>query len=528
MNYDTQKEIALRDIIRVIFRHKLIILLCYLAIIPSVYINLAMRVPSYRAEVRMLVTGTMQKDVDVQRSLGPGSLLFTQMSLVKSRPILERTVEALKLYERSLDHNYRNASKIKRNLMDRNISEEKRKLEEMAPEQRRAYLVNKAVGELSSRISLSIVPDTSIFNINVTDNNPRMAGVIANVLSRSFVIFDLEQQIASLHLIYGNKNETIIKLQHHIERMQETLDGRRLSEIEALGPATVKIINQAGPGYKIPSRPTRGSALISAFIVSMVLGVTLAFIFDFFDMTFRSSNDVLKYLNVPYLGSIPKRKESEKLLIYDDNTTSKYSMLFQSLSHKIFLLMKEHNSKTLLLADAEDSEETAVIAANIGNCLAHKSGYKVLIIDADLRNPSLHKKFNVSNAQGLADIILNASPLANVVHNLGSNLHFLSAGETSSNPMILLESEEISDIFKETRELYEIVLVNCSDIRHFTDAIILSSYMDSVMFSVNEGKVRRQVMQNAIDPFKQKDIQIIGAMLNNYKYTIPEIIYRLT
>ena len=101
-------------------------------------------------------------------------------------------------------------------------------------------------------------------------------------------------------------------------------------------------------------------------------------------------------------------------------------------------------------------------------------------------------------------------------------------GVTASNPVALLESAALSEIIKEARTRYEIVLVNCSDIKEYSDAVILSSYTDSVVFSINEGKVRRQIVQNAVDPFKQRDIKMLGVILNNHKNVVPEILYRLT
>ena len=114
MNNYAKKEMTLRDLIKVIFRHKIVILLCLVTIMTSVYVSLDLRVPRYRSQVRMLVSGTMQRDLDVARNLGPGSLVATQMSLVKSRPILERTIEALKLYQRPLDYKRKRASRLQR------------------------------------------------------------------------------------------------------------------------------------------------------------------------------------------------------------------------------------------------------------------------------------------------------------------------------------------------------------------------------------------------------------------------------
>ncbi len=521
-------EVTLRDLLRVIFRHKLIIVVSFVTVMITVYLGLDLRVPVYRSQVRMLVAGTMQRDVEVARSLGPGSLVLTQMALVNSRPIIERTVKALKLHQRPLDYKRKRASRLKKILIDNEIKAFETSLAGMTPEQKQSTLINKAVGELIGSISTFPEMETSIFNIIVTDYDPNVAGKIANVLSRSFVIFDLEQQIAELQLTYGNRNETIRKLENHIEDLQETLDGRILPDIEAIGPATVKIITQAGYGQKVRLKPTRASALIAAFIISMVIGVVIAFVLDFFDQTFRAPDDIEKFLNISSLGSLPKRKAQDRHLVKSTNSVSKHSQLLQNLSNRIYMSMKDQNLKTLLLSDAEGSGETALIAADLSICLSSKLGYKVLIIDADLRSPSLHKYFEVADAPGLSDVVQAKIDFGNAVIDLGSNLNILQAGDKTVNPVAILESSVMSDVVREVKGLYDLIIIACPDVTHYSDTIILSSITDSVVFVINEGMVRRQVVQNAVAPFILKDIKIMGAVLNNHKYNIPEIIYRLT
>ncbi len=524
----TSQEMTLRDLLRVIFRHKLIIISCFLTIMIAVYIGLELRTPVSNARVRILVSGKMQRDLDVERNLGPGELVFTQMSLVMSRPIIERTVKALKLDQRPLDYEWRYASRFKRILIEHRVKEFERELEKMTPEQKQSLLFYNAVGDLSGKISTYSEELTSIFNIVVADFDPQAAGLIANVLSRSYVVFDLEQQIAELQLTYGNKNDTIIKLEKHIETIKEAFDGRILPDIEAIGPATVKIINQAGPGEMKPLSPSLFSGLMAAFIMSIVAGVVLAFGFEFSDQTIRSQQDIERFLNIPYLGSIPKKKSGDNLLIQNARLATKYTQSFHNLSNRIFLEMNDKNLKSLLITDAEGSEETNATIANLGICLSSNTGYRVLIIDADFRSPSIHKIFNISDTPGLTDVLRDKINFENAVQDLGSNLTVLPAGDTALDPTALLGSPKMSDVIRKAKELYEIVFISCADIKNFSDALILLSCADSIAFIINESKVRRQIIKNAIAPFEQRNVNIIGGVLNNHKHVIPEIIYRLT
>ena len=94
--------------------------------------------------------------------------------------------------------------------------------------------------------------------------------------------------------------------------------------------------------------------------------------------------------------------------------------------------------------------------------------------------------------------------------------------------MIMPETETYLGMIKKVKELHDVVLINCADIKNFTDAAILSSIADAFVLVINEGKVKRQIIQHAVAPIEQKNIDIIGAIIANRRYVIPEVIYKFT
>ena len=475
----------------------------------------------------MLVTGQMQKDVEYYRALGPGELITTQMALVQSRPIIERTVKALKLYQRPLDYEKNFATNFKKIFIEKQKKELESELEDMTAEQRQNYFFNMAMSKVNGNIATIPIGTTSMFLITVTDYNPAAATIIANVVSRSFVIFDIEQQIAMLQLTYGEKNETIIRLEKYIEKLEETLDGRILPDLEAMGPASVKIVTQAGMGIMMPMKPGKGAGIAIALIMGIVTGIMLAYGFEYFDHTFRSAQDIERFLKIPFLGSIPERRAKSQVLIKNTNPATKYTQSFQNLSNQIYLSIKNKNLKSLVLSDVEGSKEKVIIAANIGLSLS-LSGYSVLIIDADLRNPLLHNIFDVAESPGLGDVIEGKTPFEAAVITAGPNINILTSGGKILNPLSHLSSPAMSDMIEKVKGLYDVVLINCADIKNFTDAVILTSISDGFILVINDGKVKRQIVQYAIAPIEQKNIDIVGAIIANCRYVIPEIIYKLT
>ncbi len=521
-------EFSMREILRIFFRHKLVTVIIFITILLSVYIALQLRIPKYRSTVTMFVTGKMQKDVEVQRSLGPGSLLLTQMALVSSRPIIERTVKALKLYERPLGYNKRFATRLNRFLIEDTARKRELKLEKMSPRERELQRFNEAISSLQSSITTLPMGETSMFSIIARDYSAAGAARIANVVSRAYVIFDLEQQIAALQLVYGNKNETIKKLEKFIEELEGTLDGRILPNVEAIGHGSVQIVSQAGPGSKMSMRPTKSSAYMMALIMSFVASMVITFAIDFFDDSFKSAQDVKRFLKLNYLGSVPSRKRGMGLIIKQSNPVTKYTRAYQNLSNALYLMTNNNNIKTVLFADAEGSKENAAVVANLGIFTSRKIATKVLVIDADLRTFVLSEMFNASNAIGLADIIEGRTTMGNAIQDMGSNLYFLPAGKAETEPASLLHSSMMSDILLKSKERYDMTYIHCSDLKNHAEGVILSSITDGFVVLVNEGGIKKQILKSAIEPIEMENTKIMGVIINNFRYVIPEIIYKLT
>ncbi len=525
------RETTLRDYLRVIFRRKAIIITAVVVVMATVIVSQETETPLYLASVKMMVEGNKKTDVDIYRkmSFGRKSIVTSYAEMVKSRTVLERAVKALRLDQRPLDYEKEFSSKLKALLIDRRVRKINEELEKMTPEERQEFLFDTAMRNLETNIRVRIPGDVSIFNINVSDYDPRMAVMIANVVSRSYVIFDLEQQVAELQLKYGEKHTTVVLLKKYIKDLLDRLDGTPLPDIEAMGPASVKIIEQARKAAPVAKPDT--FVLLISFFMSLFFGVMLVFIIDYLDQSFKSPHDVEKFLNVPVIGSLPaNNKWKDSRLITEINPAAPEDIRpFQKLSSRIYLLCKEKKLKTLLITDAEGSpEETAAVLANLGACMARNANHKVIIIDAALKSPSVSKFFKVSGNQGMADVLAGKLSLDEAIRDAGPNLHVLPAGKSLSLPDDVFESPAMAAVMQAVRERYDIVLIACGDLKNFTDGVLLSVFADGVILVVNEGKTNRQVVRWAIEPLEEKKANIVGAILNNRRYVIPEMIYRLT
>lgn len=529
MQNQANAEITPRDLLRVFFRHKLIIAICSITLIPFVHVKQEMVTPSYQASVVMMVTGLKETDSDYYREVPTGGmgLASSLIYLVRTKIVVERVVNYLRLFERPLDFGeMQRATRIKKYFIKRNINKFERSLKEMTPDQRKQALFNRAVDKLIGSMFAEPIEQTNLFEIKVSDYDPSAAVVIANSLSRSYIIFDLEQRLVELTSKYGKKHSIVKRLQNHIDSEYKILDGRPLPDIEAIGPASVKIIGQARiTGTK--KNFNRKAGFILAFLIGLFGGIVLAYILDYFSQKFRTRHDIEKYLAIPFLGSIPVRRSKDKLVMNNSNPGNKYIKFYREISINLDILIKNKDSRSILVSDAEKSEDTAAVIANIGYCLAHMVKHcKILIIDANFRNPMMSKAFNIPDTPGLVDVIEGKVLFENAVHDVGFNVNVLSAGNPGDNIAALLNSSMMSDVIKRAKDTYEVVLIFCSDLRNYHDAVELSSLTDAFVLVLNAKKVRRFIAKMAITPLEEKKVQILGAILNNRKMDIPGFIYK--
>lgn len=520
---------TVRDYLKIIFRHKKLIIVSTITVIAATYIKVQMMTPYYAANVRLLTSAERITESEYYRGIGMGRYSGNHPELMRSQAVLNRVVKALKLYERPLDFDEKRlASSLKRYVIDQRIRAINDNMQTMSSSEKREYLFGYALSRLSESFEAGVVEKSSLLQITVKDYDPEMAVAIANSLSRSYIIFDLEQQVEDLLLQYGEKNNKVVILKKYVEELHKTLDGKLIPNIEAIGLPTMKIISQAQfPALVKPVE--KKTALVFALAAGLLMGIILATTVDLLDETFKSPQEVERILNIPFLGSIPKSKFKKNLLIGSGNHVSPdFVRSYQNIADQIYLLTTDKKLKSFLIIDTEGSDGTASVIANLGISLASRADNNVLVIDANLRNSCLSKIFGISNFPGLSDVLGQKNDFVEAVKEVSGNLHVLPAGEMEFNPMTVLESSLMTNLIKDVKENYNVILVSCADIKNYPDPVILSSHMDGVILIVNEGRSRQQVVKKAITPLEETKTNLVGAILNNRTHALPGIIYKLT
>lgn len=522
------KTNTFRDYMKVVYRYKIIFILLLIVVMPMTYKKLQLRTPQYRASVMMMIKATKDTEASYYKGVVIGKNMAMDLAtIVKSNIVLERVVEALKLYEYPEDYEKNFATPYKAAQIEKRMKRIKQNPGKINPEQRKKIAFSEAVGWLNQSVNTILSEDSSMFEIIVTDYDPNRALFVANSVSRSYVIFDLEQQIVELKLKYGDKHSTVLQLQNYIEEFSKTLDGRIIPDVDAIGPASVKIIQQAREVMPVQIIDKQRTLIITA-LICLLISIVIAFGLEFLNQSIRTPHDIEVDIKLSCLGSVAKRKSKNKYLPSMGNANnSEYIRSLHMTADRIYMLMKEGNLKSLLISAIEGAKESVDLITNLGFYLSDTQGLKVLIIDANFRRDYFDGIIKVPNGNcGLTDIMEGHCTFTDAVLEVAPKLHMIQSGNRVQNPLLFLQSHQITDIIAEADKNYDVVMVNSAELRNYGDSVMLSTSVDGVVLIVNEGRTKVVIAKNSIYPMIQKKINILGAILNNRKYILPRLLYK--
>jgi protein-tyrosine kinase len=184
---------------------------------------------------------------------------------------------------------------------------------------------------------------------------------------------------------------------------------------------------------------------------------------------------------------------------------------YRRLATSLHGLQRERGVKTVMVTSSVPREGKTLIAANLAVTLSESYGRRVLLIDADMRRPSVHELFGVPNRVGLGDGLRTPGTML-TLEKTTDHLTILTAGRPDSNPMAGLASERMRVVLKEAAERFDWVIVDTPPVGMLSDARLIASYVDGVVFVVGAGTTERQLVERAFNEIGRE--RIIGTVLN--------------
>ena len=199
---------------------------------------------------------------------------------------------------------------------------------------------------------------------------------------------------------------------------------------------------------------------------------------------------------------------------------------YQGLKHNLRSLLPETKSKVLIFVGSTHGEGTSTVVATFGTILA-SSGERVLLVDANLRNPALHDMFSVEKMGGVAELLLGSVNLKDVTKNTRfGNLTVVTSGLPPSNPALALGSKGVCSMIDLMKGHAEWVLLDVPPVNEFNDAMAFCTEADGAVLVVQAEKTKWEVAQRAKQRLDDARLNVVGVVLNKRRYYVPEWLYR--
>ena len=274
--------------------------------------------------------------------------------------------------------------------------------------------------------------------------------------------------------------------------------------------------------------------IVGAFGVLGLLAVfCLAYFREWYDTTLKTAEETRDAIGAAVMGAIPHFKPShetalERLaqenglspaLVYFHRPGSREAEAYRSCRTTLFHSTKNSPDKIIQITSAEPGDGKSTTSANLAIAIA-QSGKKVLLIDADLRRPTMHTLFGLPQDVGLTDVLLNEVAWFTAVRPTRvNNLSVLTAGLCPDNPAELLSRSHLPEMLKAARVAYDFIIVDTPPILAISDPAIVAPYMDGLLLVVRMGKNRRAVVERAREMIDAHGIRLYGVIVNDVDYT---------
>jgi len=393
------------------------------------------------------------------------------------------------------------------------------------------------------KISVTIPANTELMQILVTDKSPQQAADAANAVA-NILVSQIESQYASLGessldilkqqidqteanltqqrsdydklLQASPQNTQLINATLQSIQLNESTYSSLLQEYQQLRDATAQgaskmSVVQPASAPSAPSNPNKKIIVPLGLMLGMMAGVALAFLLENFDTTMHSTDEIAKHVELPLLGRIPVGKGGRLTLFFPEK--SQQEEAFRRLRTTIFALDPNAEMRSLMVTSAQPAEGKSTTIANLALAIA-QAGRRVIVVDGDLRKPSMHKIFRVSNNVGLSNVLTREIGLDEAIqYSMIPGVQILAAGPASPNPAELLGLPEMTESVEELSKQFDFVLIDAPSLQSVADASVLSLIVDRVVVVVARGLVRQELVDSALDELASVHCKPMGIVV---------------
>jgi len=326
------------------------------------------------------------------------------------------------------------------------------------------------------KIDAKVVLDTELIQISAEDEDPARAQFAVNKLAQLLV--------AESKKLYS----------------------------EDVNPVSIYVVESA----EIPQIPSSTSPFVViglGIAIGIIGGLGVALLFEALDTRLYSPKQIEAFTQLPLLGDIPDDPDRQpEDGLFEDSPLHIES--FGRLRTNLFSQIDKKEISTLLIASPVAQDGRSVITANLALSIA-QANHTVVVVDANLRWPTIHKLYSLDNKQGLSDFLQQRSKLSDIVHPTKyPGIHVITSGPLPPNPVELLSSDQMKLAIAQLKQQFDVILVDSPASLTVTDPAVIAPVVDGVLLVIRQGWVRREVAQSTLKNLFNVNANLIGVIVN--------------
>ncbi|MGA2175826.1 MAG: polysaccharide biosynthesis tyrosine autokinase [Verrucomicrobiota bacterium] len=365
------------------------------------------------------------------------------------------------------------------------------------------------------------------------DYDAKVEGIVNGIRTR------VEEDKAYLEII--QRNEDAIKQQRNqsakqrqpyysekakaenLKRIRDLLQTRLIEEVteENQPMGSIVVVRDPGRPEKKAVSPKSTVIIPLGIIVGLIVGLGLAFFIEYLDTSVKTIDDVERALQAPVLGVIPQNVG----VILEEGTESPHAEAYRVLRTNLLFSRKNESWNTISVLSGGAGEGKSTTLFNLATVFA-QNGQRTLVVDSDLRRPTLHKVLHVSNTVGLTDFLLKQRSLDEVIQKTKvPTLDFMASGKLPSSSMSILGSPQMKETIQELKRRYDFIFFDSPPLLGVSDASILASEMDMVLQVIQYRRYPQPMTLRAKQMILKVGGNLIGIVLNNINMSQDENYY---
>lgn len=368
-------------------------------------------------------------------------------------------------------------------------------------------------------------------DLNTADSE--LASEVSNVVSGISREYEIarrnEQQLQTTWEASKNEVQDFNRKEFQLQELQRDVDTNR--ELYDIFFTRIKSVSETGgfakPHARIvdsamvpaaPFKPNKRLAITLAFVLAVMLGCGIAVLLDILDNTVKNPDDVQDKLRAPLLGTLPKMKlnKSGDFEQYWQQSQGQFAEAVRTLRTGVVLSGLDNPAKIIVVTSTVPGEGKSTVALNLGAALSQMEN--TLVIGADLRRPSLAKKCGLApNHSGLTHFVSGTAQLDDCIEHLPElDLYVMPAGIIPPNPLEMISSKKFVQALKFLRERFDRIVIDSAPVQAVSDALILASNADSVIYVVKADSTSASLAQRGIASILGSNEPLTGVVLNMF------------